>query len=95
MRNILSLSIIFSLLLHAYGEENAKWNINPTKDEITPFAVYIPKDIDDAFKELEKMLSMELIEEMRSGTEEDMLQYHFGLGRWIRNNWALWKGEFH
>ena len=30
---------------------------------------------------------------MKSGSEEDMIQYHHGLGRWIRNNWELWAGS--
>jgi hypothetical protein len=53
--------------------------------------IYIPKDLEDAHRELEKMLKPEDIEKIKSGTEEDMNQYHFGLGMWMRNNWDLWK----
>ena len=24
---------------------------------------------------------------------DDMIQYHMGLGMWIRNNWGLWGGS--
>ena len=24
---------------------------------------------------------------------DDMIQYHLGLGMWIRNNWGLWGGS--
>ena len=30
---------------------------------------------------------------MRVGTEDDMTQYHMGLGMWMRNNWGLWGGS--
>ena len=39
------------------------------------------------------MLASELLEEMKNGSERDMKMRHFGLGRWLRNNWALWKGS--
>lgn len=71
-------------------EENAKYKINPTKDQTSAEKLYIPANLEDCFKELKKMLSPELIEEMKNGKEEDMAQYHHGLGTWIRNNWGLW-----
>ena len=30
---------------------------------------------------------------MRSGAEDDMSQYHFGPGMWMRNNWGLRRGS--
>jgi hypothetical protein len=27
---------------------------------------------------------------MRAGSEADMIEYHHGLGTWIRNSWGLW-----
>ena len=54
---------------------------------------YIPKDLEDCFVELNRLLSKDLIETMRTGAEEDMIYYHHGLGTWIRNNWGLWKGS--
>jgi hypothetical protein len=58
-----------------------------------PDGVYIPKDLDDGHRELKNMLPKELISEMKRGTEDDMVQYHSGLGMWLRNNWGLWKGS--
>jgi hypothetical protein len=55
--------------------------------------VYIPKDLDDCFAELKRMLSKEQIEKMKNGTEKDMIDYHMGLGLWLRNNWGLWRGS--
>jgi len=53
---------------------------------------YIPKDLDDCFDRLKKILKPEELAEMKNGTEREMSQYHFGLGMWMRNNWGLWKG---
>ncbi len=55
--------------------------------------IYIPKDLNDCFVQLKKLLKPEDIKKMRRGTEDDMIQYHFGLGMWLRNNWGLWKGS--
>jgi hypothetical protein len=55
--------------------------------------VYIPKNLNDCFVQLKKLLKPEDIEKMKSGTEDDMIQYHFGLGMGIRNSWGLWGGS--
>jgi Domain of unknown function (DUF6794) len=56
--------------------------------------VYIPKDLDDCFVELKKILKPEDVQEMKEGTELDMIiYYHHGFGTWIRNNWGLWRGS--
>jgi len=56
-------------------------------------SVYIPKNLEDAHRELEKILKPADIKKMKDGTEKDMSSYHHGLGTWIRNNWKLWKGD--
>jgi len=65
----------------------------PAEAENTRQEAYIPKDLDECLVQLEKLLKPENIEKMRSGTEKDMIQYHFSLGRWMRNNWGLWGGS--
>jgi hypothetical protein len=67
------------------------YDLSPTKDENSLTGVYIPKDLDDCFKELDSMLNPVLIEEIKTGNSEVVGNYHFGLGLWIRNNWGLWK----
>ena len=94
MRKIVGIVLIV-LLLASFGycqntAEDPKYKVTPTEDKGSPSGLYIPKDIEDCFKELEKMLHPDLIQEMKSGTELDMAQHHFGLGRWMRNNWQLW-----
>ena len=51
----------------------------------------IPKNLIECFGELSRELSPENIEEIRSGKEEDMVQHHHGLGRYLRNEWGLWQ----
>lgn len=71
--------------------DEAKYRIKPTLDKDSPTGVAIPKDLDAAFLELDRMLTKELRDEMRKGSERNMAQYHFGLGMWMRNNWGFWK----
>lgn len=79
-----------ALLLLVTAVFAADYKINATKDEKSPTGVYIPTDLEDCFKELKKMLPADLVEKMKSAPEKDMIKYHFGLGRWMRNNWGLW-----
>lgn len=71
----------------AYEDENRK-----TLDTLS--GVYIPKDLDDCFKQLGSILNEMTINEIE-GIDVDELakRFHFGLGRWMRNNWQLWKGS--
>jgi|WetSurSiteA1Bulk_404760.scaffolds.fasta_scaffold86123_1 hypothetical protein len=72
----LSFLAIFTIIIvgYCYAENDSKFKLSPTKDPEAPYGVYIPKDIKDAFVELNRMLSPELIEEMKSGTEHEMIR---------------------
>ncbi len=52
--------------------------------------IYIPKDLDECFVELNKMLKPEDLEIVKNRTESNIGTMHHGLGRWLRNNWGLW-----
>ncbi len=65
----------------------------PAEAENSQKEAYIPKDLDECFVQLEKLLKPEDIEKMRGGTENDMIRYHMSLGMWMRNNWGLWGGS--
>jgi hypothetical protein len=52
--------------------------------------MYIPKDLDDCFVQLEKTLRPGNIAHIRNATKDDLSLEHFGLGLWMRNNWGLW-----
>lgn len=67
--------------------------LTPTADPTAKSGVYIPKDLDDALKEMQRMLPASVVAEMKQGSEQNMGRYHFGLGTWMRNNWGLWGGS--
>jgi hypothetical protein len=49
-----------------------------------------PKTAAEAFKRLDNRLTLE--EKQQIVEAEDMIEFHFGLGLWIRNNW-IYTGE--
>jgi len=55
--------------------------------------MYVPKDLDDALKQLDLLLGDMGRAEVQRAKESDMIQYHMGLGLWMRNNWGLWAGS--
>ena len=77
----------------ALTQQDDRHRIKPTPDPSSKYKVYVPVNLEECFVELKKMLHPELINEMRRGTEDDMIRYHHGLGMWIRNNWGLWGGS--
>ena len=66
---------------------------NPEIDAMEPNKVLIPKDIYDAYKQLNHMLSPVIKKDLANGSDEQLAKYHFELGAWIRNNWGLWRGS--
>jgi hypothetical protein len=70
-----------------------KYAINPTPDSNQPKGIYIPKDINDCFVELKRMLHPEFIRELKESSKRDLIKHHMGLGMWMRNNWGLWGGS--
>lgn len=56
--------------------------------------VYIPKNLEDSFLTLNKILHPLDIETIKNlDSPYDTIDYHFSLGMWIRNNWGLWGGS--
>jgi len=62
-------------------------------DEISHTGDYVPRDLDDCIVQLNKYLDPTDIEKMKSGSEDDMGQYHFSLGMGLREAWGLWRGS--
>ncbi len=55
---------------------------------------YIPKDLAEAFQQLDKELPEIDRNEMTAlASRKEMIKYHMGLGMWMRNNWGLWGGS--
>jgi len=88
---VLFLASICLSPVHAQNDSGDR--ITPTLDPKSKYKVYVPKDLDDCFVELKKMLPSKVLNEMQVKTEKEMIEYHFGLGVWLRNNWGLWGGS--
>jgi hypothetical protein len=87
-------TLTFSVCLsNAQTQNNSEDKITPTPDLQSKYKIYVPKDLDDCFLELKKMLPQKTLKEMQEKSEKDMIVYHFGLGMWLRNNWGLWGGS--
>ncbi|MBN2363861.1 hypothetical protein JXL83_06995 [candidate division WOR-3 bacterium] len=90
IKKYLVIAVLFFASTVIFGEENGEIQLNPTEDVNSLTGYYIPVDIEDCFMELNKMLPEETIDKMSEGKESEMINYHHGLGTWIRNNWGLW-----
>ena len=56
-------------------------------------ANYVPIDLEDSLLQLACTLDSDVVDEMREGSEKNMVLYHHGLGTGLRNGWGLWKGS--
>jgi len=54
--------------------------VTPSFDADNPGQIYIPKDLDDCFVELDRMLHPKFIEKFKAGGEAALIDQHFGLG---------------
>ena len=100
---LLFISIMFSLpsiaqienkeSLPSTPEELEKeYNRNIKKSIIN--GVYIPYDIEDAMKELEKKSPPKSLEKFKKAPEDIVAKkLHFGLGRWMVYNWNFYYGS--
>lgn len=56
--------------------------------------VYIPKDLIDCHRQLDKLIDEEGKKKFMAASEEQVLdRLHFSLGRWIWHNWGLLEGS--
>ena len=56
--------------------------------------IYIPKDLDDCFNQINCFWSDSIRTIVKSWTEGEFIgNAHFGFGMWMRNNWQFWGGS--
>jgi len=73
-------------------EYNIQYQKNIKKSRIN--GVYIPKDLDDVFKELSMLAGAEPLIKFKSAPEDVVAsKLHFGLGRWMISNWNFYGGS--
>ena len=73
-------------------EADSTYQSNILKTRIN--GVYIPKDLDDAFAELDRLSPPEALDKIRVEDETFVAQkLHYGLGRWMAYNWNFDEGS--
>ena len=73
-------------------EEAKEYQQKLQKDTIN--GVYIPKNLEDCFIQLDKLLSGEDKQTIKQlVNKKETIKYHHSLGMWLRNNWGLWGGS--
>lgn len=50
-----------------------------------------PTTIDECMEDLSKILSSTEKDIFMKSSKEELITFHHGLGRWIRNTWKLWQ----
>ncbi len=56
--------------------------------------VYIPKDLEDCFKQMDNILSDSTKMKVKKWTEHEFSgRIHWDWGKWMRNKWQLWSGS--
>jgi len=86
--------LIFLAALLVFSTSSLADDKTNSADSTQPKAEAIPTTLEEAHRQLERQLPKEelaKIDAMKS--EEEMIEYHFGLGMGMRNNWGLWKGS--
>lgn len=56
-------------------------------------ASFIPSSLEECFEALERMTSEEEQKAFLARGRDKVFMLHHSTGRWIRNNWGLWKGS--
>ncbi len=84
----LILTFLLATLFNGCAQPSAK-NANSNSQKS-----YIPKDLQECFIELDKILPDSIKQSIPTQTEDQFSsRMHMGLGMWMRNNWGLWKGS--
>ncbi len=75
------------------GEKKLAPTTQPDKEQVKEKQLPAPKTLDEAHGQLEKQFpKKELAKIDAMKTEDEMIEYHFGLGMGMRNGWGLWGG---
>lgn len=95
----ISITLIASILVNIICSQNnfekdfaKNYESNIKKEFIND--VYIPKNFDEAFSELERLSKAKALEKFKAAPEDIIRRkLHFGLGRWIALNWNFEEGS--
>jgi len=78
----------------ASSENDIENELKSNRRKIRINGAYIPKDINDAIVQLEKLSDGKSLEKFKNTPEQDVAKrLHFGLGRWMIVNWNFYGGS--
>ena len=100
--SLLTLFLISPLLIQAQDKEpkppsteeefEKKYKRNIKKERV--HGVYIPKDLADAFIQLNILIDKSSQSKFKNMQESEAVKkLHFSFGRWITHNWSLYSGS--
>lgn len=85
-------NLLFSFHIAVCQINKQEYQENSTKDTIN--GVYIPLDLHDCFLQLDKVLMIEQRNQINNLPDKDATrELHNTIGKWIRDNWELWRGS--
>jgi hypothetical protein len=67
-------------------------NIKPSPDPLTPSRAYIPKNLNDCFVELKKILPAQFLEKLKNADNSEVSDEAVNLAGWIVINWKFQEG---
>lgn len=80
--------ILLILLIFFFSPQILLSQGNSNSKDAKADNVYIPKNLEDCFVQIDKLLDDNVKADIKLKNEQDFaIQEHFGFGRWIRNNW--------
>jgi hypothetical protein len=99
MKKIIGVLICFSILpfiLSAQTEEELEYQKEYEQRILLSHIndIYIPKDVEDAFIELNRLSDSTSVKRFKLGDEQTVSRkLHFGLGKWMIVNWGFYDGS--
>ena len=90
MKTLISLGSVIAALLAIFVDPF--WHVDLPPVRGTPSVEWTPRTLAQCFIVLDKELPADTLQRMRTISEADMIEYHFGLGTWMRDSWGLWSG---
>ena len=88
---ILLVTFLATQLTPSYGQTSSN---NKTHTKALKDTTYIPIDLDDCLKQLDKIFADSSKVKIKSMSEDHFsARMHLNFGIWMRNNWELWRGS--
>jgi hypothetical protein len=89
---LIQLLLLFNIVTGQKEEKKTSEKIRFCTDSIN--GVYIPKNLEDCFKQIDSFWPDSIKTKVKMWSEQDFsARAHMGFGMWMRNNWQFWGGS--